>query len=58
MAELCIAYRYKKPIIIMEGFSDDYDKLINNYLDESRSILIYGAKNPEEAVEKAIRLAK
>ncbi len=58
LAELCIAYRYKKPIIIMEGFSDDYDKLINNYLDESRSILIYGAKNPEEAVEKAIRLAK
>jgi len=54
MAELCLAYRYKKPIVIIEGLSKDYDNLINNYLDESRLVLIEGAKNPEEAVEKAV----
>lgn len=54
MAELCLAYRNKKPIIIIEGINQDYDKLIDNYLDESKMVLIEGAKNPEEAVEKAI----
>lgn len=54
MAELCLAYRNKKPIIVIEGINQDYDKLINNYLDGSEMVLIQGAKNPEEAVEKAL----
>ncbi|MBM3209694.1 TIGR00725 family protein [Candidatus Shapirobacteria bacterium] len=58
LSEVCLAYRYKKPIIILRGFNKNYDKLINNYLDESKSVLIEGAKTPEEAVRKAIRLAK
>ena len=47
----------KKPNIIIEGINPDYDKLINNYIDESKQILIFGAKTPEEAVEKAIKFA-
>ena len=58
LAEVCIAYRNKKPNVIIEGINPDYDKLINNYLDESKLILTYGAKTPEEAVGKAIELAK
>lgn len=58
LAELCLAYRYKKPIIIIKGINRDYDKLINNYLDESKQVLIVGAKSPEEAVEKAVKLAR
>ena len=58
LAEVCIAYRNKKPNVIIEGINPDYDKLINNYLDESRLILNYGAKTPEEAVKKAVKLAK
>ena len=58
LAELCLAYRYKKPIIVIEGLDNDYDKLINNYLDESKLILIEGAMTPEEAVEKAIKSAQ
>ena len=54
MAELCLAYRNKKPIIIIEGISNDYDKFVNNYLDEGKLVLIEGAKTPEEAVGKAI----
>ena len=58
LAELCLAYRYKKPIIIIEGLDKDYDKLIDSYLDESKLVLINGAKNPEEAVEKALNCIK
>ena len=53
-----MAYRNKKPNVIIEGINPDYDKLINNYLDESKLILTYGTKTPEEAVIKAIELAK
>lgn len=58
LAEVCIAYRNKKPNIIIEGINPDYDKFINNYLDESKQIITYGAKTPEKAVEKAIELAE
>jgi len=57
LAEACLAYRNKKPNVVIEGINPDYDKLINNYLDESKQIVTYGAKTPEEAVEKAIKLA-
>jgi len=58
LAKVCMAYRNKKPNIIIEGINSDYDNLINNYLDEGRLILMEGAKNAEEAVKKALRLAK
>jgi len=58
LAEVCMAYRNKKPNVIIEGINPDYDKLINNYLDESKLILTYGAKTPEEAVKKALELAQ
>lgn len=58
LAEVCLAYRNKKPNVVIEGINPDYDKLINNYLDESKQIITYGAKTPEEAVKKAIALAK
>lgn len=58
LAEVCMAYRNKIPNIVIEGINPDYDKLINNYLDESKLIMTYGAKTPEEAVKKAIELAK
>ncbi len=58
LAEVCIAYRNKKPNIIIEGINPDYDKMINNYLDEGKLVLTEGAKTPEEAVKKALELAK
>ena len=57
LAEVCMAYRNKKPNIIIEGINPDYDKIINNYLDEGKMILMEGAKSAEEAVKKAIELA-
>ncbi len=58
LAELCIAYRNKKPIVIMKGFDKYYDSLINNYLDNSKLVKIYGASNPKEAVSLALKMTK
>lgn len=58
LAEVCMAYRNKKPNIIIEGINPDYDKMINNYLDEGKLVLTEGAKTPEEAVKKALESAK
>jgi uncharacterized protein (TIGR00725 family) len=58
LAEVCIAYRNRKPNIIIEGINPDYDKMINNYLDEGKLVSAEGAKTPEEAVKKALELAK
>lgn len=58
MAELCLAYRAKKPIVILSGFSKEYDNMIDNYIDEGKFIKIFGADSPKEAVDLAIRLAK
>ncbi len=51
LAELCIAYRAKRPCVIMRGFSDYYDGFIDNYMDGGRSIKLYGADTPEKAME-------
>lgn len=56
LAELCLAYRYKKPIIIMKGFDNYYDKLVNNYLDRSKSVKLLGVTTAEEAIILTKRL--
>lgn len=58
LAELCLAYRNRKPIVVIRGFDAWYDKLIDGYLDNSKIVKIYGADTPEEAVESAVMLAK
>lgn len=57
LAELALAYRYKKPMIIIKGYNEMYDKLIDNYLDSSKKVKFYGAENAEDAVELALKLA-
>ena len=51
MAELCLAYRAKKSIIIIEGIDKTYDDMVNNYIDNGKFVKIYGAKTAEETVE-------
>ena len=57
LSELCIAYRSKKPCIIMSGFSKQYDSFIGGYLDSSKAVRILGATAPEDAVEAAFKAA-
>lgn len=57
LEEIVIAYRNKKPIIALEKTGGWADKTIEKYLDQRETIKIESAKTPEEAVEKAIKLA-
>ncbi|MFQ5647695.1 MAG: TIGR00725 family protein [Candidatus Aenigmatarchaeota archaeon] len=58
MAELCLAYRVKKPVIILKGFDPLYDRLVNKYADQGRFVKILGAESPKEAVAKAGEMAR
>ncbi len=55
LAELCFAYRNKKRCIIMRGYDDFYDRLIDGYLDRGKTVKLLGADNPEEAVNLALK---
>lgn len=58
LAELCLAYRYNKPVIIMTGFDEFYDGLIGNYLDNGKRIKFLGADSPEQAMKKIKEMLK
>ncbi|MBR9701354.1 hypothetical protein GOV13_00345 [Candidatus Pacearchaeota archaeon] len=57
-AELALAYRYKKQMIIVKGISKYYDSLIGKSLDNNKCTTFLGVNSPEEAVELAIKIAK
>lgn len=53
LAELCIAYRYKKPLIFIKGFQENIlKKLFKSF---NNKYPIYIAKNAQEAVYLAIQ---
>lgn len=58
LAELCLAYRAKKPVIIMKGFDPQYEKWIDGFMDEGKLIKIFGASTPEEAIRKAYTITR
>lgn len=58
LQEIATAYRNQKPIIAIRNTGGWADKLSNTYLDSRRLSKIVPAKNPSDAVSKAIRLAQ
>jgi len=58
LAELCFAYRNRKPIVVLKGFDGFYDKLAGSYLDEGKMVKVYGTDTAEEAVQLGIKLAR
>ena len=52
LAELCIAYRLEKPVIVMKGFDKFYDAITENYLDESKAIRFYGEYSDKNSREQ------
>ena len=55
LAEVALTYRFRKPMIIMRGYSVWYDELVGKPLDQSSNKLPFlGADTPEEAVSKAL----
>ena len=57
-AELALGYRNKKPTIIVRGFSNYYDSLIDRYIDNKQCVKFLGANTAEEAVRIALEEAE
>lgn len=59
LQEICVSYRNKIPIIIIEKTFGWASKILKEkYLDSRRTVKIFSAKNPKNAVEQAIKEAK
>lgn len=59
LQEICVAYRMKKPIILLLGFGGWVDRLASRkFLDERRLIEFRNVKTVDEAVSLAISLVK
>lgn len=56
LTETAYAYRYSKPVIVIEGLGSIVEQYIGKYMDEKKAIKIVGAKNAKEAVELAFKL--
>ena len=56
--EIVVAYQANIPIIVLEGSGGWAEKLSNTYIDQRKRQLCRGVKDPREAVELAIFLAR
>jgi len=54
LQEITVAYRNKKPITAIKSLAGWGKKLSDTYLDDRKTIKIYGAKNPKEAIDYII----
>lgn len=56
LQEIAIAYRNKKPIIVLDGMNGWGDKLAGKFVDERQLIKLIQVDTPEEAVKEACSL--
>jgi uncharacterized protein (TIGR00725 family) len=56
LSEICFAWIYNKPIVALTNVGGWSSKISNQKLDDRRSDMIYGAKTPQEAIEKINQL--
>ncbi|MDP2789729.1 MAG: GNAT family N-acetyltransferase [bacterium] len=57
LAEVALAYRYKKPMVVATGFHSTFDDLVGKSLDRLQLVTIAGAATPEEIVALVLALA-
>jgi uncharacterized protein (TIGR00725 family) len=59
LQEISVCYRNKVPIIILEKTFGWAEKILKEaYLDSRKTVKIISAKNPKDAVSKAVKQAK
>lgn len=58
LQELTIAYRNKKPVVVLDTSYGWSSKLANSYLDERKNEKFFSAKTPEQAVSLLLKIIK
>lgn len=56
LQELAVAYRMKKPIVLLNGYGGWADRLSQTYLDERRLVPFVRTRSVKEAVDIVIKL--
>jgi len=51
LSEICAAYMYSKPIVVLKNSGGTSTKFADQYLDHRKNVKIIGVKTPKEAVE-------
>jgi len=51
LSEICAAYMYSKPIVVLKNSGGTSTKFADQYLDHRENVKIIGVETPKEAVE-------
>lgn len=54
LAEVALAYRYRKPMVIVTGFDPSFDDFVGKSLDRLSLITFEGASEPKEIVARVL----
>ena len=51
LSEICAAYMYSKPIVVLKNSGGTATKFTDQYLDHRKNVKIIGVETPKDAVE-------
>ena len=51
LSEICAAYMYKKPIVVLKNSGGIATKYADQYLDHRKNVKIIGVETPQQAVK-------
>jgi uncharacterized protein (TIGR00725 family) len=52
--EACVAYQKGKPIVALTGSGGTADKIADTFLDDRKTVKVFSASNPIDAVDQAL----
>jgi len=52
--EACVAYQKGKPIVAVTGTGGTADKIADTFLDDRKTVKVFSASNPRDAVDQAL----
>jgi len=58
LSEICAAYMYSKPIVVLKNSGGTSTKFADQYLDHRKNVKIIGVETPKDAVELIFKEVK
>ena len=58
LSEICAAYMYSKPIVVLKNSGGTSSKFADQYLDHRENVKIIGVSTPKEAIKVILREIK